>query len=144
MRVRVSDRPDPELLTRDARATFFLEPRWADALKAAFPALSFRYFLLEENGRTTAFLPVVEVPNGPLREIVSMPFGTHGGPVSTPEVTDEGLGLLHRQFLAMLRSPRVFRFELTTFDPTPQVEADLVRRLGRHLVRSVAPVLNLA
>jgi len=143
MRVHVSDRPDAELLARDPRATFFLQPLWADALRAAFPALSFRYLLLEEDERTTAFLPVVEVPNGPLREVVSMPFGTHGGAVAAPEASADGVGLLHRHFLRMLHSPRVFRFELTTFDPSPVVEADLVRRFGRHLIRSVAPVLAL-
>jgi hypothetical protein len=143
MRVHVSDRPDAGLLARDPRATFFLQPVWADALRSAYPTLSFRYLLLEEDGRTTAFLPVVLVPNGPLREIVSMPFGTHGGVVSAPEASAEGLSLLHRHFASLLRSPRVFRFELTTFDPSPVVEADLVRRLGSHLVRSVAPVLEL-
>jgi len=99
--------------------------------------------LLEENGQMTAFLPVVEVPHGPLREIVSMPFGTHGGTVSAPEVSAEGVALLHRHFQKLLRSPRIFRFELTAFDPAPLVESDLVGRLGRHLLPSVAPVLTL-
>ncbi len=143
MRVTESDHPDPGVLAKDPRATFFFENVWADALRTAFPGLGFRYLVLEEDGQVTAFLPVVEVPHGPLHEVVSMPFGTHGGALAAPEASEAGLGLLHQRFIALLRSPRVFRYELTAYDPPPKMEADLVRRLGRHLVRAVTPVLEV-
>ena len=145
MRVNVSDRPDPglELLARNQRATFFFQSVWGEAVRAAFPELRFRFLVLEEEGNVTAFMPVVEVPHGPLREIVSMPFGTHGGALTALEVSAAGLELLHRRFTGMLRSPRVFRYEVTAFDPPPALEAELMRRLGDHLVKSVAPVLEL-
>ena len=143
MKVQVADRPNLGVLANNSRATLFFEPIWADALRAAFPNLRFRYLELEEDGRITAFLPVVNVPHGRLQEIVSMPFGTHGGALALPEATPAGLGLLHDRFIAYLRSPRVFRYELTTYDPPEVMETDLVKKLGRHLVRSVAPVLDL-
>jgi hypothetical protein len=143
MKVHVSDRPNPGVLAENPRATFFFETIWADALRAAFPNLQFRYLELEEEGRITAFLPVVDVPHGRLHEVVSMPFGTHGGALALPEASAAGLGLLHDRFIAILRSPRVFRYELTAYDPPEIMEADLMRKLGRHLVRTIAPVLEL-
>ncbi|HYV50883.1 MAG TPA: hypothetical protein VE910_03185, partial [Dongiaceae bacterium] len=145
MNVHVLDRPDPglDLLAHNQRATFFFQNVWAEAVRAAFPEVRFRFLVLEEEGNVTAFMPVVEVPHGPLREIVSLPFGTHGGALLAPQVSAEGLGRLHQRFIGMLRSPSVFRYELTAFDPPPVLEADLMRRLGDHLVRSVAPVLQL-
>jgi hypothetical protein len=145
MRVRESPVPDPgwSLLAHDPRATFFFQPAWAEALRAALPALIFRYLVLEEENRVTALLPLVEVPNGPLREIVSMPFGTHGGALVATEASASGLSLLYERFVSVLRKRAVFRYELTAYDPPPAVEADLVRRLGRHLVRTLTPVLGL-
>jgi GNAT acetyltransferase-like protein len=146
MRVRVSEVLDParELLARERRATFFFQREWANALRDAYPSLTFKYLVLEEDGRVTAMLPVVQVPHGPLREIVSMPFGTHGGVLSAPEASLPGMELLHARFVAMLRHPGVFRYELTAYDPPAPVEADLLHRLGRDLVRTSVPVLDLA
>ena len=145
MKVYESDVLDPgrHLLERDPRATFFFQPEWTAALRTAYPKAVFRYLLLEEDGNVTAVLPVVFVPHGPLREIVSMPFGTHGGAIVASEASPEGIGALHRRFVALTHRPGVFRFELTAYDPPPRVERDLVGKLGGDLVRTQAPVLDL-
>lgn len=145
MRVRESDDLDPGrfLLERDPRATFFFQPEWTAALRAAYPAATFRYLFLEEDGDVTAMLPVVRVHHGPLKEIVSMPFGTHGGALLSSDATPAGIDLLHRRFIALARRPSVFRFELSLYDPPASLERDLVQKLGRDLVRTQAPVLDL-
>ena len=146
MKVRESDVLDTgrHILDRNPRATFFFQPEWTAAFLAAYPSADFRYLLLEEDGAVTAVLPVVRVPHGPLHEIVSLPFGTPGGPLLSSEASAAGMSLLNERFRAMVRRPGVFRFELSAYDPPPHLEADLVHKLGRDLVRSQVPVLELA
>ena len=143
--IRASEIPEPaRALLTDVRATFFFQPEWTAALAAAYPNAEFQYLLLEEDGVITAVLPMVRVPHGPLHEVVSMPFGTHGGPLMSSQASALGLGLLNERFRAMVWRPDVFRFELSTYDPPPHLEADLIAKLGRDLVRSQTPVLELA
>ncbi|HYV51083.1 MAG TPA: hypothetical protein VE910_04205, partial [Dongiaceae bacterium] len=84
MRIERSVEPpsDWDALCRDdPRATLFLHPRWMQALLRANPAYRPLYLLAEQNGETLGFVPVVRSKRLGLDQVLSLPFGTHGGPL---------------------------------------------------------------
>lgn len=148
MGTRVIVSPDlPEaargLLEADPRATLYHHPRWIEALSAAYPRFSASYLVLEEDGEATGMIPLAEATQYRLREVVSMPFGTHGGPVLAPGATAEGVRALTLAFMEQLRGVRTFRFEMTVLDPPAFVRETLNSHLGKHFISSSTLFLDL-
>ena len=111
------------LVGHDSSAGFFQHPRWMNAICKAYPRFRPICLVAEEEGVVVGVTPVVEIERFGLREVVSMPFGTHGGPVLSPEATPQAVKELNRRFVQRLRGPRTFRYEMTLLDP-PQVLKD--------------------
>jgi hypothetical protein len=114
-----------------------------EALVCAYPEIHPRVLVLEEAGTAHGFLPYAEIPRARWREIVSLPFGTHGGPVVSAAASPAGIRALVEAFARRLRAPRVFRHELSVCDPSPALREPLVRALGDRLIESTTQVLDL-
>jgi hypothetical protein len=131
------------LLEADPRATTFLDPSWLEALVAAYPRFRPFHLLLEEGGRVTGVLPAAEARPLGLREIVSLPFGTHGGPLLDPAASEAGIRMLVGRFVELTGRLRTVRFEMTVFDPPAALAGVLDAMLGRHRIEETARVLDL-
>lgn len=146
LRVHALSNPPAEaerLLEEDPRATIFLHPKWMNALVRGYPRLSPRYLVVEEDGEVAGFTPLAEIRPGGFREVVSMPFGTHGGPVLARGISEEGIRLLHREFVALTRRFGTARFEMTLFDPSETLTRELESALGSHRVTAATRLLDL-
>jgi len=131
------------LLDTDPRATFFLDPSWLGALVEAYPRFRPFHLVLEEGDRVTGVLPVAEARPLGLREFVSLPFGTHGGPLLDPGASEAGLRSLLDRYAELTGRLRTVRFEMTVFDPPAFLEASLDRVLGEHKTAETDWVLDL-
>ena len=144
--VHTEDRLSPEaarLLTGDPGRVLFLRPLWMRALAQAYPRFRFRYEVLRDGGETVGVLPLVEVPHWGWREVVSLPFGTYGGPVLAPGVSRDGARALVDRFRRRAQGGRTARFEMTLFDPPPEVEAAVEEELGSYRVPAETWLIDL-
>lgn len=130
-------------LDADPRATFFLDPAWLEAVTGAYPRFRPFHLVLEEAGGVTGVLPVAETRPLGLREFVSLPFGTHGGPILAPTATEAGTVLLLERFAELTGRLRTVRFEMTVYDPPPALEGALDAALGAHRIDERNWVLDL-
>jgi len=133
IRIRRVRRP-PEtwesLWAADPRATLFLHPRWMNALLEGYPRYRPLYLLVESGGGTAGLLPLVRVSRFGLLQYLSLPFGTYGGPLLAPGSDPGVAGALIRAFRDLGRTPRCMRFELTLFDPPPDLRQAAAAGLG--------------
>ena len=132
------------LFQEDQRATLYLHPRWMHAVKEAYPRFRSSYLVLREDDHLRGIIPLVEVRQLGLREVVSMPFGTHGGPVLASDVSPQGVQELISRFVTRLKKFGTFRFEMAIFDPSPLVREVLEAALGSHLISATTSVLDLS
>lgn len=74
---------DLDDLAREADCSSFYQTGvWIESLRAAFPRMAFRCLVATGAGGALAgYLPFFKIRKGPFAFIVSMPFGTYGGPV---------------------------------------------------------------
>jgi CelD/BcsL family acetyltransferase involved in cellulose biosynthesis len=70
-------------LAREAEwSSFYQTGAWIESLRAAFPRMTFRCLVATgPGGGPAGYLPFFLLRRGPFTQIVSMPFGTYGGPV---------------------------------------------------------------
>ena len=144
--VSLSTSPPPEadrLVDEDPRATVFLHRKWIGALVRGYPRLSPRYLILMEDGEVAGFTPLAEIRPGGLRELVSMPFGTHGGPVVARGVSSAGIELLNREFMDLTRRFGTVRFEMSLYEPSETLTRGLESTRGVERIPSTTLVLDL-
>ncbi len=119
------------LVESDPRSVLFLRPRWLSALARAYPDFRVRYLAAGEPGRLRGVLPLMERRWLGLRETVSLPFGTYGGPLLADPGDGDTARDLAAAFLARARRPFSFRWEMTVADAPPRPAAGLEAVLGR-------------
>jgi hypothetical protein len=117
--------PYEALLAADSRADLFVTPSWRKALLRGYPRFRIGFLLLEEGGHPAGILPVAETRPFGFREVVSLPFGTPGGPFLAPHASEEGLCLLIGAFRNLVRGARTVRYELTVNDPPAPMREEL-------------------
>jgi CelD/BcsL family acetyltransferase involved in cellulose biosynthesis len=133
VRVRLVDRaPDAwEALWRaDPRATLFQHPRWMEAITRGYPSYRPLWLTAETEGRVAGVLPLVRHRKWGLDQYLSMPFGTHGGPLVDPADPGPVVAALAGGFRKLGLGPRVIRFEMSVFDPSEAVRSALAGPLG--------------
>lgn len=94
MRIRTIDTfPDEldDIARRSREGTFYQSGTWINSLIEAYPRLTFRCLVAEDNGDPLGYFPFFFAKRGPFRAAWSMPFGTYGGPVTLSEETTEPL-----------------------------------------------------
>ena len=143
---RTADRPaDWAAIHReDPRATLFLHPRWTEALVKAHPRYRPHYLIAREEGRMVGLLPLMQGTRYVLSEWLSLPFGTHGGPVVRPDAGPRAVAALAEAFRKLVSDPRVYRFEMTIYDPPAQWREALSPAFGTHLHDMDTHVIDLA
>jgi hypothetical protein len=146
LRVVTTDAPTPrirDLLDGDPRGLLFLQPRWLDALTRAFPRFRPCHVLAEADGEIAAVLPLVEIRKAGAMEIVSLPFGSYGGPVLAPGADPEAVRPLIREFVRRTHGSRVFRHELTLFEPVEAVARIVEEEMGERRVPTQTWIIDL-
>ena len=82
------------LLSEEPHSTFFHTLEWSDTLERALSGWS-RFFIVGTvDGRMVAGLPAMQYSKRGFHAIMSMPFGTHGGPLvgdAAPQMAGEDL-----------------------------------------------------
>lgn len=131
------------LVGHESTSSLFQHPRWMNAVCKAYPRFRPIYLVAEEEGVVVGVTPLVVAEPFGLREVVSMPFGTHGGPVLSPQASRRAVEELNRCFVQRLRSFRTFRYEMTLLDPPQILQDDMHKRLGRRLISGTTMVLDL-
>jgi hypothetical protein len=132
-----------QLLEESPHATLFAHPRWLTALCRGYPRFRVRYLVLEEGGTATGVVPLAEARPMGLREVVSLPFGTPGGPFLSRDAGPSGVLELVRAFRQQVGGRRTVRFELTVYDPPASMRQELVSGLGPFLREDHTRVLDL-
>ncbi len=121
-------------------ATLFLQPRWTETLSRAFPGLRSRYLIAREGNRLTGVLPYTLKRKLGLDQVLSSPFGTHGGPLTADGPTASRLA---EAFHKRATRPTVVRCELTVFDPSSELTEALRPSLGTWFQEFQTHVIDL-
>ncbi|HET9233470.1 MAG TPA: GNAT family N-acetyltransferase, partial [Candidatus Eisenbacteria bacterium] len=129
---RTTDRPEDwvAILREDPRATLFLHPRWIEALATAYPRYRPHYLVAHEDGRVMGVLPLMRGTRYVLSEWLSLPFGAHGGPLVRSDSAPRTVAALGEAFRKLVSNPRVYRFEMTIYDPPAEWRAALSPAFG--------------
>jgi len=132
---RVSHPPSTweDLWQADPHATLFLHPRWTRILASAFPEFSSEFLVAREGDEVVGLLPLMRKNRWGLRQFVSLPLGTHGGPLVAPTAPSDTAGALLGAFRRRVRGPRTLRFELSIFDPPAPLREAVRTHLGGYL-----------
>ena len=147
MRVERSEEPpsDWALLHRaDPRATLFLHPRWMQALTRANPSYRPLYLLAREQGEIVGFLPLVRAKRFGFDQYLSLPFGTHGGPLVKSGSPSEVVAALGNAFRDLGTQLNVLRFEMTIYDPPATWRQGLSGSLGEFAREMDTHVIDVA
>lgn len=117
----------------DPHAGFFQHPAWASALTAAFPKWSLHSVLLSQEGEPVGLLPYFEFKKLGARQIVSLPFGTYGGPVQKP-LPEDFAGAAAEAMVSCLanEASRLARFEMTVGPTSDAKQSALLQHFGNH------------
>jgi Acetyltransferase (GNAT) domain len=146
MRIERSEHPPAEweaIHRSDSRATVFLHPRWMQALVGAHPEYQPLYLIARESEETVGLLPVVRFRRFGLDQYLSLPYGTHGGPLLRAGAGPETVAALGKAFRDLATGLGVFRFEMTIFDPSPEWHRSLSPPLGAYFQEMDAHVIDL-
>ncbi len=127
----------------DSRSTLFTHPRWMEAVTRAFPGDRPLFLVALDGDRALGMIPLIRRRRLGLEQYLSLPFGTHGGPLLSPEAGPETAAGLARGFSELVGGPRVMRFEMTVFNPTPVLEEGLIAEMGRHGRRVTTHLIDL-
>ena len=127
----------------DPRATLFLHPRWMQALLRANPAYRPLYLIAHEHGESLGFVPIVRVKRLGLDQFLSLPFGTHGGPLVRSDAGAAAVAALGQAFRDLGTRLNVLRFEMTLFDPKPEWRQSLSGSLGEFAREMETHVIDL-
>ena len=118
------------LHANDPRATLFLHPRWMQALLHAKASYRPLYLIARQEGETMGFVPVVRAKRLGLDQFLSLPFGSHGGPLLRTGAGAEVVAALGQAFRDLGMRRNVLRFEMTIYDPPPPWRQSLSGPLG--------------
>lgn len=118
------------LWRRDPRATLFLHPRWSTALLRVNPRLEPVYLVALEAGEIVGLLPLMRVRKLGLDQFLSLPLGTHGGPLLRPEAEASVVTALCEAFRRLVTGRRTYRFEMQLFDPPRPFRTAIMPALG--------------
>ncbi len=118
------------LWEEDPRATLFLHPRWMEAITRAHPRYRPLYLLATDAGRLAGMVPLVRLRRLGLDQYLSMPFGTHGGPLLAVDADPATAGSLGKAFRRLVRGSRTLRYEMTVYDPPEPLRGSLALSLG--------------
>ena len=146
MRIERSVEPPAgwEALHRDdPRATLFLHPRWIEALTGANPSFRPLYLIARENGETLGVLPLVRWKRLGLDQYLSLPFGTHGGPLVRQGAGEKVVAALGGALRDLGTGLTVLRFEMTVFDPPADWRKALSEPLGEFAREMDTHVIDL-
>ena len=99
--------------------TLYHTPHWIRAICAAYPEYVPRFLVDEEH---QVLIPYVIFSKKGLRQILSLPFGTFGGPIYAPQTEDEVLRRALRGFKKKLRGLQVLRYQLAVVNPEPRLQ----------------------
>ena len=113
------------------------------ALVRANPSYRPLYLLAQENGETLGFLPVVRSKRFGFDQFLSLPFGTHGGPLVRAEAPAETVAALGDAFRALGTGLTVLRFEMTLFDPPREWKQSLSGSLGAFVRETDSHVIDV-
>jgi CelD/BcsL family acetyltransferase involved in cellulose biosynthesis len=106
-----------KILSEDPRSTFFHTLEWGESLERSLIGWE-RYFLLGTvDGHPVAGLPAMRYSKRGFYAMMSMPFGTYGGPVVGNDAPESADDLLAKRFFEEARSTRVAFAELVDFPP---------------------------
>jgi hypothetical protein len=146
--IRVDRIPRPpsvweDLCREDPHATLFLHPRWTAILAAAFPEFTPEFLVAEAKGEVAGLLPLMRKRRAGLEQFVSLPFGTHGGPVLHPHAPPETATALARAFHERVKGWRTLRFELSIYDPPSVLREAMATHLGPYLQEFSTQVVDL-
>lgn len=121
----------------------YTSPRWMHALLEGYPRFEPGYTLLWQGDKVTGFLPWIRARQYGFRELLSMPFGTYGGPVLSPHADPRGIRALAADFRARAREARTVRFDLILPRPPAEQRVALEEELGGAAAEASALVLDL-
>ncbi len=133
--VRVERSPDPpaeweSLCEQDARAGMFLHPRWMKAITRAYPRFRPTYLVAREATEVVGMIPLVRMARMGVEQYLSMPFGSHGGPLLAPGAAPEVASALAEGFRGLGMRLRTMRFEMSVFDPPVELREAMRPALG--------------
>lgn len=125
MKISVESVVDPAawnlLLLGDPDSSFFHTRVWLDALTSAYPRFTAGYVLAHEgDGRLVGGLPFVRARRMGVSQILSLPFGTYGGPLISPAASVSPArvrALLTAGWRSEATRPGVVRAHLVPFAP---------------------------
>lgn len=128
------------LLAADPAATFFHTPTWTDALLAAYPYYRFSWIAARDAaGHLAGALPVMAARRFGVTQLLSLPYGTYGGPLAagaTAEERDRVREALVADWRRRARAAGVGRAELVLGpapgEPPPAVEGSARERQPRE------------
>ena len=146
MHVERTADPPPDWVAihrEDPRATLFLHPRWIEAFARAEPRYRPQYLVARDAGRVLGILPLMQGTRYVLREWLSLPFGAHGGPLVRSEEAVRTVAALLKAFGKLVKDPRVFRFEMSVYDPPAVWRDALSHEFGAHLTGMDTHVIDL-
>jgi lipid II:glycine glycyltransferase (peptidoglycan interpeptide bridge formation enzyme) len=112
----VSDQEWDELLLSSPTASVFHTTAWLKVLTKTFPHLREKFIVAVDSSHTLlAGMPFIIEERFHFQRIFSLPFGTYGGVIKRPEVTQGVVEEIIRKFLTLGLSWRVLRLEIVDF-----------------------------
>ncbi len=119
MRIEVVSDVNPTewqtLVAKDPRATFFHTLEWGQCVQSIFKGWNRFFLTARSDGELIAGIPAMKLAKRGVFAMMSMPFGTYGGPVvaegAPPGISDD----LSRRFFELARPARVAFAELVDF-----------------------------
>jgi hypothetical protein len=101
-----------------------------EAITRAYPRYRPVHLVATDAGTVAGLLPLVRFRRFGLDQYLSMPFGTHGGPLLAAGADPATAGALAKSFRRLVRGGRTLRFEMTVLDPSDDLRAALASSLG--------------
>jgi CelD/BcsL family acetyltransferase involved in cellulose biosynthesis len=129
-----------ELLSQDPRSTFFHTVEWGKCLENALPGWERFYIVGKQGRRLAAGLPVMRYTKRRVSALLSMPFGTYGGPLVGSTANLAAGGLLAERFFAEARGGSVAYAEMV--DLPSQIQP--MAAPGIRQIEDETRVLNLS
>lgn len=119
MSVGVVRRVDPvqwsQLISKDQNSTFFHTAQWGECLERSLPGWE-RFFVVGTvDGYIVAGLPAMKYFKRGFYALMSMPFGTYGGPLAVPGASPAANEQLSQRYFKEALAKRVAYAEMVDF-----------------------------
>jgi len=119
-----------DLCARDGHSGLFLRPEWMTVVCRADPEFRPGWLAVETGGKLVGLWPFTTARRKGFSEVVSLPFGSHGGPILDPSAGPGTARELAAGFRNLAGKPGVVRFEATVFGASADLTAALDTELG--------------